>query len=294
VLFAKRRFSHAARLQVARWLGASDRKIPDDIVVVRDGRRIRVGPDLIYWNLYYGDGYETAISSIAARIVRPDDVVLDVGAGFGWYTTLFAQRLGPLGSVHAFEPVPTTHQKLLENVALNAVGDRVVTNLAAVGDVSGTVVVHVFRGESFALASVSSLGRSDYDKVEAPVVSLDRYLRDRRIDRVDLIKCDVEGCELKVLMGCAAVLSAEAPPIIMIELNERTSAAFAFTKEDLVRYLEAHGYNRFYDIVSGDRVRRIGAREQVRNLDFLVAAKHDAFERRASTQDVVIDDVSSR
>lgn len=290
----QRCLSHEAKLRIRRWLGASDQKIPDDVVVVPDGRRIRVGPDLIYWNVYYGDGYESDISAIATRIVRPDDVVMDIGAGFGWYTTLFARRLSPLGSVHAFEPVPTTYQRLLENVALNAVEDRVIANRVAIGDMSGTVVVHVFRDQSFALASTSSLGQDDYDAVEAPIVQLGSYLRERNIQRVNLIKCDVEGCELKVLTGCAALLSAEDPPIIMIELNAKTSAAFGFTKEDLVRNIESYGYNRFYEVVSGDRVRRITTGRRVRSLDFIIAARNDAFESRLSRQEVVVEDASGR
>ncbi|HQZ83190.1 MAG TPA: hypothetical protein PLR83_08220 [Pyrinomonadaceae bacterium] len=68
--------------------------------------------------LFFLGEYEPAISAIAKRLIRKGDICLDVGANFGWYTTMMAMLAGPDGEVHSFEPVPTTYRQLERNVAL--------------------------------------------------------------------------------------------------------------------------------------------------------------------------------
>lgn len=67
---------------------------------------------------FWGD-YESYHTKIFKRIVRPGDVVFDIGANFGWFTTLFARWVGPSGRVHGFEPVPFIHELAAETVKLN-------------------------------------------------------------------------------------------------------------------------------------------------------------------------------
>ena len=65
--------------------------------------------------------------------MRPEDVVLDIGANFGWFTTLFAQWVGDAGRVHSFEPVPFIGDLTAETVALNGVGRHVDLNHFGLG-----------------------------------------------------------------------------------------------------------------------------------------------------------------
>ena len=72
---------------------------------------------------------------------------------------------------------------------------------------------------------------------------LDNYLKEKNIEKVDFIKCDVEGFELKVLKGAKSLLSSEEPPIILIEINERLSNAAGYEGIEILRFL--------YEISSG-------------------------------------------
>jgi hypothetical protein len=57
-------------------------------------------------SLYFLGEYEPGVSNVIREVVRPGQVCLDLGANFGWYTTLLHRLTGPGGEVHAFEPVP--------------------------------------------------------------------------------------------------------------------------------------------------------------------------------------------
>src|SRR5581483_5730023 len=114
--FIKRHSSSGLRFWLRQHLGADYAAIPDQVCTVPDGRRFHIGPDWAYWPLYMGMEHEPEATSAARQLVRPGDVVIDVGANYGWFTTLFAQAVGPTGHVYAFEPVPATYERLLEHL----------------------------------------------------------------------------------------------------------------------------------------------------------------------------------
>ncbi len=251
----KRHSSPRLRLWIRETFGGSYTSIPDVIHAVPDGRRFHIGPDLIYWPIYTGVGFEPEATSVFRRLLRTDDVIVDVGANFGWYTTLFAQ-LAPSGRVYAFEPVPETFRRLVETLALNGMSGKVTAVQAAASDALGTCSIFTFE-KSSAYSSLSTLGEKSYRTVEVPKTFLDRYLSDQGISRVDFLKCDTEGSELMVLRGAHELLSSPGAPMIFIELNDKTFHAFGYTKGDVWQILCNHGYDRFYEIASAQELRQL-------------------------------------
>ncbi|MEA2686956.1 MAG: hypothetical protein QOE93_2151, partial [Actinomycetota bacterium] len=149
------------------------------------------------------DGADITDSVMAAikPHVRPDSVCLDVGANIGLYS-LGLSTLAPQGQVYAFEPSPSAHGHLLSNLEVNRAGNVVVSNLA-VSDTTGTVRFHdfsFFSAGSFSSDEGSLLSAESYgsDSFEAATTTLDEFVADRKLDRVDFIKVDVEGAELSV------------------------------------------------------------------------------------------------
>jgi FkbM family methyltransferase len=117
-------------------------------------------------------------------------VAFDVGAHRG-ETTLKLLRAFPGVAVHAFEPMPDSFSALRQATAGS--GARI-TN-AAVSDTSGTVTMA--RGEASYRASVHGSG----ERVQVPAVTLDEYVLEHGLDRLDLLKIDTEGHEAAVLRG---------------------------------------------------------------------------------------------
>src|SRR5262249_3812827 len=124
------------------------------------------------------------------RLVRPGSVVLDVGANFGYYSLSLAQGLQHQCQVHAFEPTPTTYERLRKHVELNRMSDVVHLHQVALSDVTGTANL-IQRADN---SGASRLG-TDAAGISVQVTTLDEFCTQQNVSRVDLIKIDVEGYE---------------------------------------------------------------------------------------------------
>jgi FkbM family methyltransferase len=279
VTFIKRHSNARLRFWLRQHLGADYAAIPDQLWTVADGRRFHIGPDWAYWALYMGLDHEPEITSVVSHLLRPGDVAVDVGANFGWYTTLFAQLVGAGGKVYAFEPVPATYARLLEHLELNAVRKQVTAVPAAVGEAAGQATVYVFKSQSDGCASLTLLDDREHQAIQAPLVRLDDFLSEQQVARVDFLKCDVEGSELAVLKGCGTLLARPDAPIVLVEVNDTTSGAFGVTRHDIWDYLAGLGYDHFYDVVGPRKLNRIHAAGELRGLN-LLCAKQGRIEER--------------
>lgn len=118
----------------------------------------------------------------------------------------------------------------------------------------GTVPIHVFDNLSHGRASLSDLGQKDFQKIEVPIINLDSYLESKGLNRIDFLKCDVEGSELAVLEGYRDLLIGPDVPVLFLELNEESSDAFGFESIDIMNYLLEMGYEHFFAIVTGTQL----------------------------------------
>jgi FkbM family methyltransferase len=288
VTFIKRHSSPRLRFWLRQHLGADYAAIPDQIWTVADGRRFHIGPDWAYWALYMGLDHEPEITSVVSHLIRPGDVVVDVGANFGWYTTQFAGLVGPSGAVYAFEPVPATFERLLEHLELNALGDHVTAVRAAVSDSAGQATVYVFKSQSDGCASLTLMDGREHKAIQAPLIRLDEYLDEVHVERVDFLKIDVEGSELAVLKGCERLLRRPDAPMLLVEVNDATSGAFGITRRDIWAHLVGLGYDHFYDVVGPRRLERITACDELGGLN-LLCAKARRIEERLAAEAIAVE-----
>ncbi len=254
------------------------RSIPDSIVDMADGRRFRIGPDSIYLQIFAGRDFEPQETRLIRQLVQPGDVVLDVGANFGWYTTLCAQATGPTGHVYAFEPIPSTYARLRENLGYSGCHGNVTTVCSAVGEETGTVQMHLFDHLSHSRSSLSTLGERSFRRIAASMTDLDTFLEEHGSPRVRFLKCDVEGAEWMVLRGARKLLARPDAPIVLLELNDDTSKAFGFSKADLWKYLRQQGYDRFYS--TGADIVAIDHSDQLDSVHLLLCGKGAVIQER--------------
>lgn len=250
--FIKHRTSAQFRYWLRQKFGADYRDIPDEIITIADGRKFHLSSDPVYWGLYYGLGYEPEVTGILIKLLRPNDVIFDIGANFGWYATTFAYELGQETQVYAFEPVPQTYERLCEHVQLNRLENRISAQRIALSDHSGTTQIHVVKGRSHALASLSPQGEDDFDSFDTPLETLDSFLEKEQINHINFSKIDVEGNELMVLKGAGNILASPDAPILMVEINNDTFAPFGYTAEAIWSQLKDYGYDCFYGMLDAE------------------------------------------
>lgn len=219
------------------------------------GNQVVVNRRGVNWRLDLGEGVDLSLyllglfegSTVSAyrRLVRTDDVVLDIGANIGAHTLHLARSVGPGGKVVAFEPTTFAFNKLITNVSLNpALSPRILTEQIMLVDKPGADLVPGIYS-SWPLANQSDLHQKHGGRLMrtngASVVSLDEYLDRAEIEKVNLVKMDVDGYECLVLRGGMTTFKRERPQII-IELAPYILLETGHSLEELLDILQTLGY----------------------------------------------------
>jgi FkbM family methyltransferase len=191
--------------------------------------------------------YERELRKAALAEVRRGDVFVDVGANVGFWSLPAALRGA---SVIAFEPNPYAVTRLRRNVELNP-GLRIDVRSTAVGAETGELELYAFDLEAgsstatFNRSAVATIGKEfgavapdAIEQVTVPVTTLDGA----ELDRIDVLKVDVEGHEEAVLEGAHETLSELAPRLVVIELLGTRFGHAGNSPERVATILNEHGY----------------------------------------------------
>jgi FkbM family methyltransferase len=179
-------------------------------VVTVYGHQIEIDPQdslrLLVWN-----DYEPAEASWYRAVIEPGDTVIEVGAHIGVFTTLFASLAGPSGRVIAFEPDPASAALLRRNVERN--GYDVQVHQIATGSAPGRT--RFYRNKQNTGDNRLFGDRAEDTGFEVEVARLDDVLTG--VDRIDVLKLDVQGAEPLVLAGMSEILRDRPPRRILTE-----------------------------------------------------------------------------
>ena len=180
----------------------------------------------------YGEFSELE-GDLFGQLLRPGNVVVEVGANIGAHTVHLAKLVGPGGTVYAFEPQRVIFQIMCANIALNALFN-VHTYHAGLGREKGTLKVPPL--DYAGVGNFGGLALSDAAVGEE--VSVWR-LDDVKLASLQVLKIDVEGMEADVLAGARNTI-ARHRPIIYVE-NDRQEKSAA-----LIRLIEELGYTMYW------------------------------------------------
>ena len=218
------------------------------------GPAARVRRRGIDWDLDLKEGIDFAIYLMGAfdgdtikayaKYLRPGMTVLDIGANIGAHTLHLARLAGPKGRVFAFEPTDWAYAKLCANLKLNP-------DLAA--RVTAVQAFLVNQVEPGAIGPIPSSWPLDGKDVHpnlrsrampakgAKPTRLDDFLKAAKVERVDLVKIDVDGFECQVLAGAMGMLKRDQPMLIM-EFSPYVLEERGFTLNDMLDLLDQAGY----------------------------------------------------
>ena len=196
--------------------------------------------DWIPWNVYIHGCYarEQHCERAMLGLLQPGQTVFDVGANVGYYTVQFARSVQSGGQVHAFEPVPGTHQTLRHNLALNQLSNVVPNAVIASADCEEREI-HIC---DYSTGNCSvEVGTGPTQRI--PSISIDSYCDRHGIQQIDLIKIDVEGHELQVLKGMAGLLAAGRVAHLFLEMNSDALSHAGTTNAEVAEFLQQLGYS---------------------------------------------------
>ncbi|MDR1172403.1 MAG: FkbM family methyltransferase [Bacteroidales bacterium] len=162
------------------------------------------------------------------NLIRKGDVIIDIGANLGYYSILFARWVGPSGKVLSVEPIPV-YNKIFQEKAKKY--KKIVLYPYALGSEEKTVeLVSSTRG-GYLRTGLSHIYNAEKDglidqqgfKVEAHMKMASELFKN--LDRLDYIKCDIEGDEYTVLSDMEEIIR-KYKPVIQVEVNDEKISPF--------------------------------------------------------------------
>ncbi len=177
-----------------------------------------------------------------SQYIKPNSVILDIGANFGVFAKSFSRIHNGSCTVQAFEPVLYNFEIL--KAVTNQFNNINIYNLA-LSDSDGMVDIFIPVKEKGrigpALAHLGQEKNRSYYKETIKTVILDDYIQTNKITNISFIKCDVEGAELLVFKGTEQTLKKHMPTIFT-EIDGSYTQRLGYTPTELVSFLVGLGY----------------------------------------------------
>lgn len=224
--------------------------------------------------------YEKEDSEMLYLLVSDGDTIFDVGANIGWYSNHLAKKL-PASKIYSFEPIPETHEQVRKNIELNQSKNITLTNVA-LSDKIQTLTFYYSPSITGASSAANITENSNMQKLECKTNTIDHFVKEKGIDKLDFIKCDVEGAEFMVYQGGAESIQ-KYKPIVFTEMLRKWAAKFNYHPNDIIDFFGKFGYNCF---VSHDgKLKKFGKVDEntlETNYFFLHPEKHSAIIKKLS------------
>jgi len=200
-----------------------------------------------------------------ADLLSGAPVCLHVGASDGRHSYVMTQ-VAPKARIYAFEPSAFAFEVLKVGIAWHRMGKQVTAIHAAVADKPGELLLVTPKktsgrmGRAYAYVAETrpngparpDLDDTGMDVQPTPVVTLDDFCAENGVDRVDFIRMDIEGAELKALMGALKILDRDLPHVLLEIHPDMLKARFGASGEAVLDLFRDRGYRMF--ALNGDRL----------------------------------------
>jgi len=197
--------------------------------------------------------FERSETDFLKQSVQQGFVCVDVGANVGYFTHLFAERVGNIGHVVAVEPIKRNAKLIELNSIINLTDDYVtVINKAVSENLTGETRFSLRDDSaSSSLAEDSNTPERDNPLNTSTVAidvfcePLDEIVKGLQLDRIDILKMDIEGYEYRALLGMTHIFGSKnlRPGLMMLELFSKHLECFNNSIDQIVQYLAEHHYS---------------------------------------------------
>lgn len=198
----------------------------------------------IFWMGYYN----LDIVPVLRRSLLPGMTVIDIGANIGELSMIAAKLVGKTGHIIAFEPLDAIADVLQTNITRNRLDQVSIVRLGLSNVIKehvpiySTCVPGTPREENQGQGSLFSSSTSTDPLQHIALTKLDTWIDAHHLDRIDLIKIDIEGAELPCLQGAEQSLR-RFKPMLIVEIQEQTAMAAGYHAGDVLAFLSTLGYS---------------------------------------------------
>lgn len=164
--------------------------------------------------------------------VENGGVVIDVGSNLGIYSLIAATF--PKTKVYAFEPSRKILNNLYENININKFEKKI--------DVAEEIVSNHCGYERFKECDVTEISHIDTAGQKKKCISLDQFIKEKKIKSIKMLKIDVEGAEMRVLKGSEKNIERGVIKNILMEINKE-NVKFGTCHDEIINFLQKNGYS---------------------------------------------------
>jgi len=207
--------------------------------------------------------FEDKSTAVVERLVKKNDIVLDIGANIGYYTVIFSRLVSSSGKILAFEPTKYYRDVLNKNLAVNKVKNCKVYDF---GLSNKKQELEIFIGDCSATIHWAS-DNAPAAKEKILLKTLDEFIGENPLKKLDFIKIDVDGHEPSFFEGAWETLE-RYDPIVLLEVNQENYLKAGCTAWDFYDLLKQKGYK----IYSEDEIKEFSSKR-----DFLIKCANFAY-----------------
>lgn len=215
----------------------------------------------IFWMGYYSEN----IIALLKHKIKPEMTVIDIGANIGEITLVSAKIVGNNGRVISFEPVNSIAEKLEEHVKINNLSQVKIIREGLADKIQNNIPIYSSCGQEVSdehngLASL--YGQEEGKLLQyININTLDHTVEMLNLERIDLIKIDIEGGELPCLYGAQAVLD-RFKPMLIVEVQEFSAKQAGWETTELFEFLKNFGY-KFYIIEKNGKLKSFNSKLKI-------------------------------
>jgi len=188
------------------------------------------------WVIYYGLSVENR--SELYNVARKGMVMFDVGSNIGETLLNFALLVGDEGKVFGFEPIPLTFEKCSNNISLNNFSNITISQIA-LSNREETLFFEDPNNNNSGGVFMNKKKTTRSHTVQA--ITLDAFVKNQNLKKIELIKIDVEGFESNVLKG-AEMVCKELRPNLFVEVDDDNLKRQGSSEHELLDLITSYGY----------------------------------------------------
>jgi FkbM family methyltransferase len=194
---------------------------------------------------------------ILSQFFKNGTVFFDCGANVGFISLELAQiakqRKLENVSIYSFEPNLPIFNALSKNVSLNNGFDSIIHPMNI--GLGNEKKIHTFYYNTWSSGASNGFESNEHTvQTTIQINTLDNFMEEMKLDRLDVMKIDIEGFEPFLFLGGEKTISRHKP-VILMEINDETQNDPVYGKAFIFDFLRKHGYELFVEEIPGHRIK---------------------------------------
>jgi FkbM family methyltransferase len=206
-----------------------------------DNGRFLVDPVSGFGALLSQGSYEPDLVMALWSLLEPGATFVDVGANEGYFSVIASTLVGSAGRVIAVEPQQRLRNVLERNFDLNDIRNVTVVD-RAISNTRASATLHLSPDMNTGSTALRQTTAYSTEQVQVDTMTLSDLVHDYAIDRIDLMKMDIEGFEYEAILGSPELFREQRIKALALELHPRALVARGHTAEGIVHMLKSYGY----------------------------------------------------